>query len=92
MQSFEGIHERNQCFIDGGLFAMSVLYSLHAKGLATCPLNWSADEDQDMRLRSVIDIKPAENVIMMIAVGHYPPHLNVAKSTRKNVSEIFTVY
>ena len=88
LQSFLSVGERNQCWIDGGMFAMSLIYSLHSLGLGTCCLNWAVEKDADMKLRSVAGIPPSENVIMLIAVGHLPERFTVARSMRKPLEEI----
>ncbi|UCZ89411.1 nitroreductase family protein [Gordonia sp. WA4-43] len=62
--------ERNQAYVDGGLYAMTLLYALHARGIGACCLNWSATKSQDRGLRREIDLPEHELVIMMIAVGH----------------------
>ncbi|MEO1690403.1 MAG: nitroreductase family protein [Cyanobacteria bacterium J06631_6] len=80
--------ERHQCFIDGGMFAMSLVYGLHSLGLGSCCLNWSADYKRDLALKSEAAISPAESVIMMIAVGHLPESFIVASSPRKDVADI----
>ena len=80
--SMLSIGERNQGWIDGGLFAMTLVYALHAQGLGTCCLNWSVEDEADLRLRSVAPIPDSENVIMLIAVGHLPERFRVAHSQR----------
>lgn len=80
--------ERNQCFIDGGMFAMSLVYALHSLCVGTCCLNWSADYKRDLALKAEAEIPQAESVIMMIAVGHLPDNFVVASSPRKKLSEI----
>ena len=82
LQAFSGTGERNQPFIDGGMFAMSLLYALHAQGLGACPLAWSMRADKDRTMRAALDIPDSEAVIMMISVGHLPQTLQVAKSHR----------
>src|ERR1700712_1352840 len=56
LREFDMIGERNQPWIDGGLFAMSLVYGFHASGLGTCMLNWSEDRDHDQVLRNAFDI------------------------------------
>lgn len=80
--------ERNQCFIDGGMFAMSLVYALHSLHVGTCCLNWSADYKRDLALKAEAEISQAESIIMMIAVGHIPDNFEVASSPRKQLSEI----
>ena len=86
--SFLSVGERNQSWIDGGLFAMALLFALHSLGLGACPLNWSVERETDERLREIAGIRHSENVIMMIAVGHLPERLTVAYSQRKPLDEI----
>lgn len=86
LSAFKGSGERNQCFIDGGLFGMSVIYALHSLGIATCPLNWSVQNARDRQIRKVAGIKARDSLIMMIAVGHYVDYSKVAISGKEDVS------
>lgn len=88
LQAFSGSGERYQCWIDGGMFAMSVIYALHSMGYGSCALAWSAQSAQDKRMRNSLGIPDSHAVIMMIAVGNLPPKFQVAKSTRFPISEI----
>ncbi|MEY4428457.1 MAG: hypothetical protein RLZZ182_1146 [Pseudomonadota bacterium] len=85
---FRGARERNQCWIDGGLFAMSLLYALTYQGLASCPLNWSADVSQDRALRQLLQLPDDEVVIMLVAVGHWRDHYKVATSARLGIDTV----
>jgi nitroreductase len=86
--AFLSVGERNQCWIDGGLFAMSIIYALHSLGLGTCCLNWSMEKEDDLKLRKEANISESENVIMLIAVGHIPDTLNIAISSRYETNSI----
>jgi len=90
LRIFDGISERNQAYIDGGMFAMSLVYALSSLGLATCCLNWSAKIENDMGLRELGLIGDHETVIMFLSVGHYAETFSVAVSPRHNQSEILT--
>lgn len=90
LKEFRGWGERNQCFVDGGMFSMTLIHALHFHGIGVCPLNWSAPYKQDRQLRKTINIKPSENVIMMLAIGNLPDKLKVAQSNRKSLNEIAT--
>jgi len=85
---FEGIRERNQCYIDGGIFTMSLLYALHYQGLGVCTLNWCNVYKQDKLLRKQVHIKNSENVIAILTLGHLPDEFKLAKSNRKKIEEI----
>lgn len=88
LQSFDSIQERNQAFIDSGIFTMSLLYSLHYKGLGACTLNWCVDIQKDKKLRKIAKINESENIILMIAIGNLPDMIKVTISTRKNINDI----
>lgn len=91
LEHFTSIGERNQGWIDGGMFAMSLVYALHSLGLGTCCLNWSVEHHVDRALKRAMNIKHSELVIMMIAVGHLPEQLRVAQSPRKPLEEVLIV-
>lgn len=91
LQNFTSVGERNQCWIDGGMYAMSLVYALHSLGVGTCCLNWSVEYHVDQQLRKAAEISDSEAVIMMIAVGHLPDQLKVAQSPRKKVKEVLIV-
>jgi nitroreductase len=88
MRQFDMIGERNQGWIDGGLFAMSLVYAFHAAGLGTCMLNWSASSAEDRRMREAFSIPDYDAVITMLAVGHLPESFNVAASPSPSADEL----
>ena len=79
---FQSVGERNQPFVDGGIFAMGFLTGLHAVGLGACMLNWSADIAQDRKLREEFGFPENHVIITMIGFGHVPEHISVAASPR----------
>lgn len=91
MCNFVGAGERNESFVDGGMFAMSLLYALHYKGIGACPLNWMVTPDFDKKLRKLLKVAPSENVIMMIVAGKIPAKVRVAKSVRR-APENFAIF
>ncbi|RHW39555.1 nitroreductase [Lysinibacillus yapensis] len=91
LNAFAEANERNQSFIDGGMYSMSLLYAIHYVGLGSCPLNWSVVKGEDKELRRVTGIKESENIIMIIGVGHLPDQFKVGVSERKTIEEVITV-
>jgi nitroreductase len=91
LRQFVSIGERNQPWIDGGMFAMSLLLALHSLGLGTCCLNWSVDRDADEELREAIGIAECDVVLMMIAVGNLADQFLVARSERRDISKIMII-
>jgi len=84
--------ERYQSWIDGGVFAMSLIYALHSLGLGTCCLNWSVQPARDIELKRFLKMSQSETVIMLAAVGMLPQELMVAESCRKPLTEVLIKY
>lgn len=85
---FGNIHERNQAFIDGGLFAMSLLYALTYLGVGTCALNANLRISDEITVKEKLGLSNADNLIMFIAVGHYQENVKYPKSNRDSVTQI----
>ena len=76
--------ERNQAFVDGGLFAMSVMYGLEYEGLAAVPLNAMMYYKDQKAVRELLDIDDSEMISMFIAVGDFLDECVVPISDRKS--------
>lgn len=84
-------YERNQVFIDGGMFAMSIVLALHAKGLAVCCLNTSYAMKQYEAFRKSMKMDSDCVPIMFLAVGNLKDDFKVAISERKPLADIVEV-
>jgi hypothetical protein len=67
------------------------MYTLHSKGIASCPLNANMTLKNTYTLKKLLDIPSNENIVMFIAVGNYKDTNIIPVSKRKNVSEIYRV-
>lgn len=86
---FMGPNERNQGFIDGGLFSMMLLMSLEAYGLASCPLHAMLDGKTETKMREILSVPDDEIFVMFIEVGHFPESVRTPQSTRLPMESIF---
>ncbi len=86
--AFHTVGERYQGWIDGGLFAMSLIHALQAEGLGSCCLNWSVEPELDAELKRRAGLPADDFVIMLLAVGPLPETLSVARSTRRPLNEV----
>lgn len=82
------IGERNQFYIDGGIFLMNLLYALHFYKIANCPANWGKTMKEDKKVRQIISIPEEEKIICMIPIGVAEETFNVCLSKRREVEEI----
>lgn len=82
---FNNNGERNGAFIDGGMYAMNLLYALHYEKIAACILNCSNRIEKDLELRKLCGIKESEVFIAMISCGIPPEEFKIAASKRYDV-------
>ena len=89
---FDGYRERNQAYLDGGLFSMSLMYALHHERLGCVPLCWLPSCERDRELRRVGAIPDDQTVMMYMGVGVPPDEFRAPASQKRSVSEITTTH
>lgn len=82
LSAFMSAGERNEAYIDGGMFSMSLVYALHARGVGSCCLNLCLESVEDRLFHLVGDIPEEEVLVMAIAVGYLPDEFKIALSKR----------
>jgi nitroreductase len=85
---FTGAGERNQGWIEGGIFSMSLVLALHSLGVDSCMLNLSLTNRSLRRLRATVGAESNELPIMMIAIGYGSEGHRRARSPRRQVAEV----
>jgi nitroreductase len=80
--------ERHQAYVDGGMFAMTLVYALQAEGIVSCCLNLCNYFFQDVAVHRACRIPPWEIPIMMIAIGYPAPEYRVAASARLDTDSV----
>lgn len=89
--AFISSSERYQHWIDGGMYAMSIVYALHSLGVGSCCLNWSEDPRRDLRLRSDLGIRGEHSIVMFISYGWPEEENKVCVSPRRKFNETYTI-
>jgi nitroreductase len=91
LRAFMSSAERYQHWIDGGMFAMSMVYAFHSLGIASCCLNWSQFPGTDNAFHKNFEIEPHHAIIMMVAFG-WPNQANkVCESARRPIDSFYTI-
>ncbi len=80
--------ERNQPYVDGGLFMMTLLLGLEEVGLAGCSLNTAMNTERAGKIRKLLNIPANEVFISFIAVGHYDSDVLTPRSKRISMGEV----
>ena len=92
LSAYQVAEERNCAFVDGGMYAMNLLYALHFNKIAVCPLNWCSSPTEDLKLRDIITIPDSEIIILLIACGNLPEKFKLAASKRNDYKEIINIH
>lgn len=81
------LNERHQAYVDGGLYAMNLLYALHAQGLGTIPLTTGKKDKEIARLHREFHIPASEVPVLIIGAGCLKDRFRVALSVRKQIDD-----
>lgn len=84
--------ERNQPFIDGGLFMMNLLLGLQQMGLGSCSLNTAMNAERENAIRKILGIPETEVFIAFVATGHYDGSILTPQSRRIPVNEVLVLH
>lgn len=91
LRAFNPGSERYQHWIDGGMYSMSLVYTLRKHGIESCCLNWSHQGGHDIKFRNKFSFIENPHTIMMILAVGYPEEDNtVCYSPRRPLKEILT--
>ncbi len=82
--------ERNDCYVNGGIFVMNLCYALHYCGIAHCILHWSVAPETDRVAHKLLDIPESEVIVQVLACGMPPDEFDVAASPRRAPGDITT--
>jgi nitroreductase len=82
--------ERNDVYVNAGIFLMNLSYALHWHEVAHCILNWSVEPERDRKLRRLLALPEEEEIVALVACGRAAEEFDTAASPRRMVEEIFT--
>src|SRR5699024_12781328 len=86
-----GPHERNQTYMDGAMYLMSLIYALTYKQIATCTLNTNFTLEKEKAMRDLLDVSYSEDLIAFVAIGSFAEETKYAKSPRDSWEDITVV-
>lgn len=84
------INELSQMYVDGGIYAMNLLYALHFEGVAAIPLTMAHKQNMIKRIKREMGLPENEMPILLVGVGSYKESYKVAVSERCDY-KVYTV-
>ena len=85
---FSTIGERNQMYVDGGIFLMNLLYSLHYYKIGACTANWSKEYNVDRAGNKLLNLSGQKKIIAIVPIGVVNDKVRVTLSLRRSIDEI----
>ncbi len=84
------INELRQLYVDGGLYAMNLLYALNFYGIASIPLTMGHKVCKLKNFYPILNVGKNEVPVLLIGIGSYKEEYKVAVSHRNNYSDYYT--
>ena len=92
VSAFYDTFERNQVYVEGGLFSMALVEALHYYGIGSCILQNGEYYNKNKKIKKICkNIPENERIILFVAIGYYKNEFSYAVSLRKNVEDVFIV-
>ncbi len=88
---FYSVGERNQLYVDGGIFLMNLLYALHFYKIGACPAHWGHNYEKDKQIQKEIGLSDSEKVISIVPIGIPKEEFNTTLSLRRSNDEILKI-
>lgn len=92
VSAFYDTFERNQVYVEAGLFSMALVEALHYYGIGSCILQNGEYYKKNRKFKDICkNIPENERIILFVAIGYYKDEFSYAVSLRKNVEDVFVV-
>ena len=92
VSAFYDTFERNQVYVEAGLFSMALIEALHYYGIGSCILQNGEYYKKNKKFKEICkNIPENERIILFVATGYYKNKFSYAMSLRKNVEDVFIV-
>ena len=92
VSAFYDTFERNQVYVEAGLFSMALVEALHYYGIGSCILQNGEYYKKNKKFKEICkNIPENERIILFVATGYYKNKFSYAMSLRKNVEDVFIV-
>lgn len=82
-----GLGESNLPFVDGGIYAMNLMYALQSQGIANIPLTLSRHLGGLAKIKALLDIPANEFPVVLIGIGSFKDQYKAAVSQRWDYKE-----
>lgn len=83
------IGERNQGYLNAGLFSMNFVNALHSLGIGSCFMQFGNSVKEEIMMKKELDIPDNERIAVIIVAGYYDEVSKIPHSARKSVEDVY---
>ena len=87
--AWRGAYERNQGYLNAGLFTMNLVNAMHSLGIGSCLCEFQQPIKKEISLKKALDIPESERIAVTIMAGYYLDENKVYMSPRISTDEIY---
>ena len=87
--AWRGAYERNQGYLNAGLFTMNLINAMHSLGIGSCLCEFQQPIKKEILLKKTLNIPECERVAVCIMAGYYLDENKVYMSPRIATEEIY---
>jgi len=92
VSAFYDTFERNQIYIEAGIFTMALIEALHYNGIGNCILQNGEYYKKNKEFKKICgNIPENERIVLFVAIGYYKDEFTYAMSLRKEINDVFIV-
>ena len=89
LSSFYDSFERNQIYVEAGIFSMALVQALHYYKIGSCILQNGEFHTKNQKFKNICgNISQNEKIVLFVAIGYYKNEFTYAISNRKRVKDI----
>lgn len=88
LSAFVGERDRHLIYVDGCLAAMGFILGLEAQGVSSCCINWPDIKVKEQAMQELLDLRPYERPVMLIAFGYADPTGHAPHSARRDLGAL----
>ena len=85
------IGERNQGWLNAGLFSMNLVNALHSIGIGSCFCQFGNSSSDEEHVKKILGIPESQRIAVLIAAGYYREESVIPRSPRKKVSSVLKI-
>ena len=91
LQAQQRKRELFQAFIDGGMYAESIINALFYEGIGSIPLSASLSGIQEHNIREALEMDDSEVFILFIGIGNYPEEEFLTARSERRQADIVII-